>query len=494
MARALHRRHRAVNQEPHQLAALKGAPDVVVIKTVYSNIAMDDLQSVVADVESDVANGPIVPKVTPEEIRGYLTERYDFRQPVALDHVVADVSRMLRTWQVQVTHPRYFGLFNPSVTLASIVADTLVAMYNPQLATWRTSPAANEIEQHILGWLRGKFGLPANAIANFTSGGAESNLSAVVVALTRTFPDYGVGGLRQLGASPTIYLTDETHHSFNKVAHMTGIGRRALRRVATDRDLKMDLSDLERRVAEDRRAGLAPLMVVGTAGTTAAGAIDPLPDLARFCRSKALWFHVDAAWGGAAIISARLRDHLAGIDDADSITCDAHKWFSVPMGAGMFFCRYPDAVAAAFHAETSYMPGKTPGLVLDPYTTSVQWSRRFIGLKLFLSLAQQGESGYVEMIDHQAKMGDVLRKSLRREGWRIVNTTPLPLVCFTRDGLVTPKFLAALHERQIAWMSEVRLGDSAPVVRACITSFRTTESDIEWVVREMSRIAEARPR
>ena len=135
------------------------------------------------------------------------------------------------------------------------------------------------------------------------------------------------------------------------------------------------------------------------------------------------------------------------------------------------------------------MPVKTVGPVFDPYTMSVQWSRRFIGLKLFLALAQHGESGYIEMIEHQARMGDVLRKSLERAGWRVVNTTPLPLVCFTRDGLDTAKFLAALYERQIAWMSEVRLGGSAPVVRACITSFRTTESDIEGVVRKMSRIA-----
>jgi len=306
--------------------------------------------------------------------------------------------------------------------------------------------------------------------------------------LTRAFPDYGEGGLRCLSAQPTIYVTGEAHHSFNKIAHMTGLGRRALRTVATDRDLKMDLDDLARRVGEDRKAGFAPFMVVGTVGTTAAGAIDPLSELARFCRSEELWFHVDAAWGGAAIISPVLRGHLAGIDAADSITCDAHKWFSVPMAAGMFFCRHPDVVGAAFHAETSYMPAKTAGPTLDPYTTSMQWSRRFIGLKLFLALAHHGESGYIEMIEHQARMGDVLRELLKRAGWRVVNNTPLPLVCFTRDGLDLAKFLAAVCDRQIAWMSEVRLGDGAPVVRACITSFRTTESDIEWVAREMSRI------
>src|SRR5438128_232420 len=248
-----------------------------------------DLQRVVAKLERDTANGPIVPNVAPLEIRSYLGSRYDFTKPMELDDVTADVERMMRTWQVQVTHPRYFGLFNPSVTLASVIADTLVAMYNPQLAAWRTSPAANEIERHTLAWLTGKFGLPATTSASFTTGGAEANLSAVIVALTRAFPEYGDDGLRSLSASPTIYLTSEAHDSFNKIAHMTGIGRRALRTVATDHDLKMDLADVARRVAEDRRNGLAPVMVVGTAGTTAAGAIDPLPDLARFCRSEELW-------------------------------------------------------------------------------------------------------------------------------------------------------------------------------------------------------------
>ena len=451
-------------------------------------MALDEIRSLATKLESDIANGPIVPTVTPQEIRRHLAARYDFTTPLDPDEVGADVEAMLRTWQVHVTHPRYFGLFNPSVTAASIVADTLVAMYNPQLATWRTSPAANEIERHTLAWLSDKFGLPPTAIASFTSGGAEANLSAVVVALTRAFPAYGQQGLRGLAASPTIYLSGEAHHSFSKIAHMTGLGREAVRTIATDRHLKMDLGDLARRVAADRRDGCAPFMVVGTAGTTGAGAIDPLPELARFCRSESLWLHVDAAWGGAAIISPRLKTHLAGIDAADSITCDAHKWFSVPMGAGMFFCRHPDAVGEAFRAETSYMPGKTSGPTHDPYTTSVQWSRRFIGLKLFLALAEHGESGYVEMIEHQARMGDVLRDALQRAGWHIVNTTPLPLVCFTRDGLDTGRFLSALYQRQIAWMSEVRLAGGDPVLRACVTSYRTTESDIEWVVREMGTL------
>src|SRR3989442_8824260 len=140
-------------------------------------MAFDEVRSVVAKLESDIASGPIVPTVTPHEIRGYLASRYDFRTPRALDEVGADVERMLRTWQVQVTHPRYFGLFNPSVTLASIIGGTLGAMYNPQLATWRTSPPANEIERHTLAWLRGEVGLPPGAGPGLPSGGAGAEIS-----------------------------------------------------------------------------------------------------------------------------------------------------------------------------------------------------------------------------------------------------------------------------------------------------------------------------
>src|ERR1700678_924637 len=232
---------------------------------------IDEIRSDFTQIETAIADGPFLPTVTAEEIRTSLASRYDFHQSLPLEEVVTDVEKMLRTWQVQITHPRYFGLYNPSVTLASVVADTLVAMYNSQLANWRTSPAANEMERHTLTWLADKFGLPADSIATFTSGGSEANLTAVVVALTWAFPEYGEHGLRHLSGDPAIYLTDETHHGFNKIAHMAGLGRRNLRIVATDATLKMNVDDLTRCVAEDRKNGFLPFMVIGTAGTTAAG-------------------------------------------------------------------------------------------------------------------------------------------------------------------------------------------------------------------------------
>src|SRR5207253_4691878 len=162
---------------------------------------IEQLQHEYERVQADVADGPILPSVTVDEIRSHLASRYQFQKELPLDEVVQDAERMLRTWQVQVTHPRYLGLFNPAVTLPSVIAETLVAMYNSQLANWRTSPAGNEIERHTLGWLAAKFGLPEDAIATFTSGGSEANLSAMAVAMSRAFPELGDHSIRGLTVS-----------------------------------------------------------------------------------------------------------------------------------------------------------------------------------------------------------------------------------------------------------------------------------------------------
>lgn len=449
---------------------------------------IDALQSEFIKLQAEARSGPLYPNVTASEIREHLGTYYDFDQSRCLEDVVADVTEMLRNWNVTITHPRYLGLFNPSITFPSVIADLLTAMHNPQLASWRTSPAACEIERYTLGWLAAKFGLPENARGTFTSGGAEANLTAVIVALTRAFPKYGEQGLRSIECTPTIYLSSQSHHSFSKIAHMTGLGRASLRTVNTDAHLQMDIAHLQQRVNEDRKNGMVPIMVVGTCGTTAAGAIDPLWELGTFCAESHLWFHVDAAWGGAAILSSALRKYLAGIELADSITCDAHKWFSVPMGSGMFLCRHPESMAESFHTLAHYMPERAEEDTFDPYTYSVQWSRRFTGLKLFMSLACHGKAGYAEMLERQSRLGDFLRELLLASGWKIVNSSPLPVVCFTRDGLDVSAYLDAVRDKQIAWISTVNISGTT-ALRACITSIRTTERDIMNIVQELNQIA-----
>jgi glutamate/tyrosine decarboxylase-like PLP-dependent enzyme len=250
------------------------------------------------------------------------------------------------------------------------------------------------------------------------------------------------------------------------------------------------VGSLEQCIQADLEAGWLPFMVVGTAGTTGAGLIDPLPQIAEVAEHFGLWFHVDAAWGGSAVLSPWLKPALIGVERADSVTWDAHKWLSVPMGAGMFFCRHPEAVKRAFAISTSYMPERVGEDTLDPYATTSQWSRRMIGLKVFMTLAALGLDGYRELIERQAKMGDLLRLRLEESGWLIRNQTALPVVCFSHleiqsGKLTTGGILKEIYRRGQVWISDVLLGGQERVLRACITSFHTDQTDIECLIDEL---------
>ena len=443
--------------------------------------------------EATLEDLAVAPAVSPSEIRRHLS-RYDFAEPIPLEQLVGEVSQLLRRWSLHVNHPRYFGLFNPTVRRAGVAADALTALYNPQLAAWPHAPIANEIERHVLGYFMRAFGLdPVTGFANFTSGGQEANQTAVTTALTRAFPGFAETGARAIRGQPVLYLSVEAHHSFLKIAHLSGIGRAAVRHVGVDGHLRMDVRDLTGRIAADRANGLIPFMIVATAGTTAAGAIDPLAAIASVAKQEDLWLHVDAAWGGAAVVSPDLRSHLAGIELADSITCDAHKWLSVPVAAGMFFTRHREPILEAFRVEaSSYVPPAVAD-TFDPYVTTIQWSRRFIGLKLFMTLAELGWDGMAQLIEHQSRMSDLLRTRLESMGWIVVNDSPLAVVCFTHPDIESGRAtVSEVVDRVVgsgrAWISQVRLSGSTPIaLRACITSHRTQPSDIDILVAELER-------
>jgi glutamate/tyrosine decarboxylase-like PLP-dependent enzyme len=444
---------------------------------------------------AEVGTAPVAPAADPEAIRQRLA-RFDFAAPsdplAALDFVVDGLWRE----QVHSAHPRYFGLFNPAPTTASIAADALVAAFNPQLATWSHSPFAVEIEQHLIRALAERFGYdPARAEGTFTTGGAEANQTAVHVALTRAFPEVARRGLLALRSQPLIYVSPEGHHSILKAARLAGLGAESVREIRADSRLRMRPDDLAARIREDREAGSSPFLVVANAGTTGAGVIDPLEEIAQIADEERLWLHVDAAWGGAAALVPELRPALAGIARAGSITFDAHKWLSVPMGAGLFLTRHPGLLERTFRVATGYMPKESgAGPAPDPYTQSIQWSRRFIGLKIFLSLAVAGWEGYEAALRHQAAMGDRLREGLRAAGWTVVNETPLPLVCFAgteREGR-TPAFLEAVAAKVVAsgeaWISTVSLGGEAgTALRACITNYRTGPEDVDALIASLDR-------
>jgi glutamate/tyrosine decarboxylase-like PLP-dependent enzyme len=372
-----------------------------------------------------------------------------------------------------------------------IAADALAAAFNPQIAAWSHSPFAAEVERHLVRALGARFGFSETDGA-FASGGAEANHTAVVVALSAAFPEFNAAGVRCLPAQPVLYTSREAHHSFRKAARMCGIGTDAVREIGVDASLRLRPDELEAAIIADRASGLAPFLIAATAGTTNAGAIDPLPECAAVAQQHGLWLHVDAAWGGAAALVPELRPLLTGIEHADSITFDAHKWLSVPMGAGLFLTRRLDAMDRAFSMRTAYMPREAAGLdVVDPHLHTMQWSRRFIGLKVFLSLLVAGWEGYERAIRHQTAMGDLLRTRLASAGWQIENDTLLPVVCFTDPHGADPHAMAMdIVASGEAWLSTTLLAAKRTTLRACITNYRTTSEDIAALIDALGRARE----
>lgn len=451
-----------------------------------SNAALDALCRRIEDWERRVRDRPVSPRMSDETLRARL-DRYDFVRPRALEEMVVDIADLLEQANLHTTHPRYFGLFNPGVKRAGVVADTLAAAYNPQVGARWHAPATGDIEQRTLDHLRKRIGYPAGETsASFTTGGSEANLVGVLAGLSRACPRHADEGLA--GIRPVFYASDQAHDSFVKIAHITGLGRRAFRRVRSDARRRLDVEDLRRAIARDRAAGLAPFLVVATVGTTASGAIDPTAELADVCRAEGLWLHADAAWGGLALLSDALRPHVAGVELADSITWDAHKSLPVPMGAGMFFSRWPRHAEAAFAVTTAYIPDHDE---VANYQRTIQWSRRSIGMKVFFTLAELGQAGVAAMIDHQAAMGRLLREELAAAGWRVTNDSPLPLVCFARDGVRADAVARAVCDEGVAWISDVRLADGNHWLRACITHHETSPEDVRLMVAAANRAARA---
>lgn len=433
-----------------------------------------------------VRERPVGPELSEEELAARVAA-YDFEGPRPLPDLIEEAADLLERGSLHATHPRYFGLFVPGVTEAGVAADALAAVYNAQLGSWWHGPAAAHVERRALDFFRERIGLPPSAFGVFTTGGSEANLTGVLAGLASAFPRFEDDGLA--GTRAVLYLSDQAHDSFVKIARTVGLGGRAVRRVPSDARQRMDVAALASAVAQDRARGELPFLVAATVGTTATGAVDPLPEIADLCAREGLWLHVDAAWGGIALLSDALRGCAAGIERADSLTWDAHKTLPIPMGSGMFFVRDRRFTERVFSVRTAYVPDAHQG-TLDAYQQTLQWSRRFIGLKVFLTLATLGRAGLAAIVDRQAAMADLLRSRLAADGWTIANDSPLPLVCF-RDGEAPPERTTALVRDVVAegavWISEVRLPDGRRWLRACITHAEAGPDDVHALVAALCR-------
>jgi glutamate/tyrosine decarboxylase-like PLP-dependent enzyme len=431
-----------------------------------------------------VKAGPVAPTVDMQKFRAEL-ESYDFEQPQPLEDALRWCIERLEHGIVQMSNPRYFGLFNPGASFPAQCADRLAGSFNPQLASSASSPVPVALEAHVIRSVARRAAFGDEATGHFATGGSEANYTSLICALTAAHPQYSADGVRAFSGPVRFYTSKDCHIAWLKIAHQAGVGRTALRLVETDGRGRMDPEVLRRTIDADRAAGAVPVMIVGTAGTTGAGMIDPLHPCADIARQQSLWFHVDAAWGGAALASNRLRGVLAGIERADSITIDAHKWLATTMGCALFLTRRADLLSEAFHASTSFMPSSISGV--DPYLNSVQWSRRLLGLRLFLALATAGWEGLGAHVERGVEVIERVKERLVACGWRIVNDSPLAVL-----DAVPPAAMGdvrVLVRRVVAsgraWVAPTTF-EGQDVVRICATNGETTIADVDALVAALN--------
>lgn len=409
------------------------------------------------------------------------------------NEAISYIIKGLEKHSVHTSHPKYFGLFNPRANYASIIADLIVATYNNQLAAWSHSPFAVEIEKFVIKEFANKFGYSSkNSDGVYTTGGAEANLTALLCALNYKYSNFSKEGLFGVEKKPVIFCSEQAHHSIQKAAKVVGLGYNLVKSIPTTDKLEINTIILEEEIKKLDTSVYLPLMVFGTAGTTGTGAIDDLNTLNKICKKHNIWFHVDAAYGGGAILSKNLKHLLSGIENSDSITFDAHKWMSVPVGAGVFLTSHNCILKETFQITTEYMPKEANKIdVTDPFANSIQWSRRFIGLKVYLSLLFYGWDGYQKTIDYQTKMGNLLRTKLIENGWSIKNKTELPVVCFTKnqfenDKNFTKKVLDKILDNGKSWLSIYPI-KGIYTFRACIINYNTKEKEINELIEELNK-------
>jgi glutamate/tyrosine decarboxylase-like PLP-dependent enzyme len=399
-------------------------------------------------------------------------------------------------------HPRFFGYITSSPAPIGMLSDLLASAVNANVGVWMLSPAATEIESETVRWIAELIGYPPDCGGLLLSGGNMANLVCVIAARAALAGwDVRARGLGA-GAPLRLYTSAETHTWVQKAADMAGLGTDAIRWIAVGDDLRMDMAELRRRVAEDRAAGNLPFLVIGTAGSVSTGVVDPLEAMARFCREQRLWFHVDGAYGGFAAGVPGAPTDLLAIREADSVALDPHKWLYAPLEASCALVRDSMKLRAAFSFHPVYYHLEQQAIHYVEY--GPQNSRGFRALKVWMALRQVGAAGYRSMISDDIRLSGEMAAAVDRhpelerftQALSITTFRYVPAELRSRVGEdETERHLEALNRELLDRMQ--RSGEAFVsnavvrgryLLRACIVNFNTDRADVEAVPEIAARL------
>lgn len=386
--------------------------------------------------------------------------------------------------------PRYFGQFNPSPIPIAALSEFVVACLNQNAGSFLQSPVMTAIEHRVVRWLLDRVGYPEAAYGSFTSGGSTANLTALKMARDAFAPEVRDRGASALPPGLRIYASDQVHFSLARGLDILGLGRDSLARVDSDANYRMSAKALERAIESDLSAKRIPLAIVATAGTTPTGSLDPLPEIAEIAERHRIHLHVDAAYGGAALLSDRLRPRLTGIERADTITVDPHKWMMMPNEAGCLFVRDKAKLLGSFNEQPHYLADSADrhSVLPDYYRHGMQGSRRARAFKLWVALQAIGLDAIGAALDTHVELVRYLESRVHAlPDFEICHAPDFALLCFRYAPPGSSPEQADEWNRHIqraveasgeAWFATTVLR-GRKVLRINIESFRTTRADID---------------
>ena len=358
---------------------------------------------IITDFAASLDSRPVAPHTTPSDLERIFAEELP-ENGLGLDEILARFTRDISAHAMGVSSPRYYGQFNPTPLPIGVWADALCSALNQNAGAWRNGPASAMIEARVMRWLCDLIGYGPRSFGTLASGGSEANLIALKCARDNAHSGVVHEGVRRAPGDLVIYASEQCHYSVVKSADILGLGRDGLRKIPTDDRFHVQTDLLRAEIERDREAGRIPCCVVGVAGATSTGIIDPLAELATIARENDCWFHVDAAYGGTLAFSDQHKFKLKGIEEADSITLDPHKWLFIPFACGAVLVRDGGPVLReAFDISPEYLSEDRGGadVEYDFFRYGQMGTRRFSSLKLWMALQFMGRRGYEEVIERQ---------------------------------------------------------------------------------------------
>jgi aromatic-L-amino-acid decarboxylase len=434
---------------------------------------------------------PVLAQIEPGDLRAQLPTSAP-QEGESMAAILADVDRLIVPALTHWSHPSFFAYFATSTSAPGIFGELLSAAFDVKSMLWRTSPASTELEEVVLDWLRQMIGLDSGMSGIIYDTASVSSMHAIAAAregVELRIREEGLSGRKDLPLL-RVYASDQAHSSIEKGIITLGLGQRALRKIPTDSEFRMDVNALRAAIEEDKRAGMLPFCIVATVGTTSTSSIDPVADIIPIGEEHAMWLHVDAAYGGSAAIVPEMRHVLDGCQRTDSLVLNPHKWLFTPFDLSVLYCRHMDLLGRAFSLVPEYLRTPEQAKVRSGSDYGVQLGRRFRALKLWMILRYFGHEGLASRIREHCRLAKLFASWVEADpNWEMMAPTPFALVCFrARVSSLSEKDLDALNEAIMhgvnasgrAFLSHTKLNDKL-TLRLSIGNIRTTERHVRQV-------------